>query len=154
MIRLLFLATVVLTAYRIQTEEHPRPHREFHPSRFESWTDLSRDLISAVVHLAILKPSRFFYIWFPHLWNGIGGWGGAHEPDICAALTGVASSHWVQNENLCSKHIDRRAYSIAAAVVAPLYFYSVFSFTKTCIDKIVTSFSGYATTTKPSSCLG
>lgn len=100
----------------------------------DTWTRMTVAAVSAVVQVVVLRPSRFFYIWFPQITHGIGGWGGAHESDICATLTGIKSSHWVEHESLCSQYIDRRAYSIAAAIVAPLYFYSIFSLVKTCVD--------------------
>lgn len=80
--------------------------------------------------LGVLDPARFFYVWFPVMPGGLGGWGGLSAPEICTALTGIRASHWTEtksNRQECESHLDRRAFSFVVALAAAGYMYLLIS---------------------------
>lgn len=104
--------------------------------RGEGTAELSRfvdDAARLITHslnesyrVCVMQPARFFYVWFPAMPGGLGGWGGLSAPEICAALTGIRSSHWTEtsaNRQECEAHLDRRAFSFVVALAAAGYLY-------------------------------
>jgi hypothetical protein len=64
----------------------------------------------------VLGPLYHVYINGP-TWAGYGFWGGARDPDICFAISGVSAQHWEANRGQCALLIERKAYAFALATL-------------------------------------
>lgn len=63
----------------------------------------------------IVKPMAKFYLKGPKIY-GFGMWGGMESQDICAEITGVASSHWTKNREDCYNIIQQRFDAVMIGV--------------------------------------
>jgi hypothetical protein len=64
----------------------------------------------------LLWPFKTVYMHGPRLWGG-GCWEGAPPADVCAGITGVPSSFWDSQADVCADVIERRVTGIAIAAV-------------------------------------
>jgi hypothetical protein len=85
-------------------------------------------LLTLVYTYVVVKPMAKFYLKGPRFFN-LGMWGGMEPQDICAEITGVASSHWTKNYEDCYNIIQQR---FDAVMIGAWLVFLIFVVYKTC----------------------
>lgn len=75
---------------------------------------------SLLFHCLFVRPLAIFYLYGPRYGNW-GMWGGVSPSDICAQLTHVDATHWIEHPQICNELIRKRFYSFLLLVYAILY---------------------------------
>ena len=85
-----------------------------------------RSIVSFAWTTFIVTPFAHLYLSGPSI-NGYGFWHGLQSEEICARLTNVPASHWIQHEDQCMQLVQTHFQAFLVAVQVIIYGYMIWT---------------------------